>query len=117
MNASIKNVHFGKWLNRKIGSKTHFCQRFEWKSRELLRWCQGKNFPKSPVLSQLLYDLHLHIGQEYTSLLAECHEQLMKDHKVYKHEQETKAETLKSFENILTNILKFLFTLIFDEEN
>ena len=36
---------------------------------------------------------------------------------LYKHEQETKAETLKSFENNLTNILKFLFTLIFDEEN
>ena len=73
MNASIKNVHFGKWLNRKIGSKTHFCQRFEWKSRELLRWCQGKNFPKSPVLSQLLYDLHLHIentDQEIKELIA-----------------------------------------------
>mgnify|MGYP007027149505 FL=1 len=54
MNASIKNVHFGKWLNRKIGSKTHFCQRFEWKSRELLRWCQGKNFPKSPLILEFV---------------------------------------------------------------
>ena len=88
MNSSVKSVHFSKWLRKKIGSRFHFCRKYEWQTREILRWCQGSNFPKSPVLSQLIYDLHLHIDQEYTSLLAECHEQLMKDHKVYKYEQE-----------------------------
>jgi hypothetical protein len=88
MNSSIKSVHFSKWLRKKIGSRVHFCRKYGWKSREILRWTQGDNFPKGPARAQLIYDLHLHIDQEYTSLLAECDEKLMRDYKEYKYEQE-----------------------------
>tara|TARA_B100000424_G_C22896392_1_gene476765 strand:+ start:43 stop:339 length:297 start_codon:yes stop_codon:yes gene_type:complete len=98
MNISVKNVYFAKWLNRKIGSKDRFLRRFEWKSREIKRWCQGQNFPKAPILPQLLYDLHLYTGQEYTSLISEAHEALLKDYKEYKHGQKEVRESFRQEE-------------------
>jgi hypothetical protein len=83
MNTSIKNKHFYKWLNRKIGSKAKFTRRFGWTSTELNRWCRGENYPKAVILAQLMFDIHLYTGQEYTSLLCECNEALMKDFKHY----------------------------------
>lgn len=89
MNSSIKNVHFAKWLNRSIGSKELFHNRFvTWKKRDIYRWTTGANFPKAPALSKLLYDLHLHTGLEYTELVVECMSILQKDFKEYKYEQE-----------------------------
>jgi hypothetical protein len=84
-NKKIKNKYFGIWLSKKIGSKDKFVKRFDWKKRELSRWTHGQNFPKLPVQSALLYDIHLYTGQEYTSLLIECNEALMKDYKEFKY--------------------------------
>jgi hypothetical protein len=88
MNSKIKNVHFAKWACKKIGKKKPFMKQFtRWKSRDLLRWTLGENFPKSPAFAQLLYDIHLYTGQEYTSLLAEAHQSLIKDFKEHEFEQ------------------------------
>ena len=95
MNSSIKNVHFAKWLNRKIGSKPMFLKRFDhWHSRDIHRWCRGLNFPKSPALSRLIYDLNLHTEEEYTSLLVASMAELQKDFKEHMYERQKKNREL-----------------------
>ena len=87
MNTSIKSKHFSKWLNRKIGSKNSFRDRFDRSKVDLNRWSLGQNFPKLPVFSQLIYELHLHTNQEYTSILTEAMAELQKDYREWEFEQ------------------------------
>jgi hypothetical protein len=90
MNSNIKNKYFAEWICKKIGKKKPFMRQFQhWKTRDLLRWTLGENFPKAPALAQLIYDLHLYTGQEYTSLLAEAHSSLQKDYREYQFEKKT----------------------------
>lgn len=95
MNLSVKNIHFAKWLNRKIGPKKLFTKEFSWDTREIHRWTSGHNFPKAAILSALLYDLHLFTKQEYTSLVAECMDALLRDYKEFKYETSRNREHTK----------------------
>ncbi len=97
MNSSIKNKYFADWICKKIGKKSPFMKRFDhWKSRDILRWTLGENFPKAPALSQLLYDLHLYTGQEYSSLIVEAHQALLKDYREYQFEQRQTRGDIKT---------------------
>ena len=97
-NTSIKNKHFAKWLGNKIGKKKEFQNRFciykngikekKWNDRDLYRWCHKRNFPKTPVMAELIHDLHLYTGQNKCDLAIECLEALAKDYKDFKSEQE-----------------------------
>lgn len=92
-NTSIKNNHFAIWLAKKIGQKKVFQDRFavyengnkikKWNDRDLYRWCHKRNFPKVPILAELLNDLHLYTGQNKCDLILECLNALQKDYKEF----------------------------------
>jgi len=96
-NTSIKNNHFASWLGYKIKSKKAFQDRFayyanglkikKWNDRDLYRWCHGRNFPKVPILAELINDLHIYTGQPKCDLMIECLDALSKDFRDFKIEQ------------------------------
>ncbi len=93
-NTSIKNNHFALWLSKKIGKKKEFQNRFcvyengikikKWNDRDLYRWCHKRNFPKIPVLAELINDIHLYTGIDKCTLMTECLTALQKDYKDFK---------------------------------
>ena len=96
-NTSIKNNHFASWLAKKIGSKKDFQNRFaiyengikikKWNDRDLYRWCHKRNFPKAPIMGELINELYLYTGQPKCDLMIECLDALSKDIRDFKIEQ------------------------------
>lgn len=96
-NTAIKNNHFAQWLFIKIKSKKTFISRFtyfqngkeirKYNDRDLYRWCHGYNFPKTPILGELINDLHIYTGIPKCDLMIECLDALSKDFREYQIEQ------------------------------